>query len=99
MKEENKKYRRLMMLGISLICCVIIDYACLKKIPNFIYNNNYVQDNITDYWKGVISIFVAYMSLVTFWQTVDKYVFEKRSYAEIQRKEAIRRYQDLLKMP
>lgn len=97
MDKEEKKYRSLLIFGLVIILIVIYDYMNGKVIPNIFFLNKFSIDNVEAYWKGVISLFTVYISWITFQQTIEKHFFEKKSYAEMQKKDAVRRYQDLLK--
>lgn len=103
-RSETKRFNgkiisKGIMIGILIIVLgiILVDYSFNKVIPNFIFINEFSKLDANAYWTGGISIFTIMLSIVTIFQTTDKILFEKRFQLEIQKRETIRRYQDLLR--
>ncbi len=100
MKTEKKlsdKYKMIFVSWIIFNVVLLLDYQFCKLVPNFFFLNSFTKDNVEAYWKAIISIGAVVISLLTFFQTSDKFFHEKRIHNENQKKETIRRYQDLVK--
>lgn len=80
-----------------LIILLVLDYQYNKVIPNFFFLGDFTKDNVEAYWKAVISVVATVISLLTLLQTFDKFFLEKQIHNENQKKETIRRYQDLVR--
>lgn len=91
------KYKLFFGGGLIVVVLILLDYQFCKVIPNFFFLDSFTKENVEAYWKAIISIGVAVISLLTFFQTSDKFFHEKRIHNENQKKETIRRYQDLVK--
>lgn len=91
------KYRVVCVVEIIVIVILLLDYKFEKVVPNFFFLGDFTKDNVEAYWKAIISIGTAVFSLLTFFQASDKFCHEKHVHNENQKKETIRRYQDLVK--
>ena len=95
--SRNKKYYIFFLSGFIVIVLLFLDYRFGKVVPNFFFLDSFTKQDVVAYWKGIISVVVAMISLLTFFQTSDKFFHEKRVQNENQKKETIRKYQDLVK--
>lgn len=93
---ENVKYLIIGFLVLGIIV-VLLDYGFERIIPNFFFLDSFSKDDVKDYWKAVINIVVVVISLVTLLQASDKFFLEQHIHNENQRKDTIRRYQDLVR--
>lgn len=93
----DAKYKLFFGGGLIVVVLLLLDYQFCKIVPNFFFLDDFTKDNVEAYWKAIISIGTAVISLLVFFQTSDKFFHEKRVHNENQKKETIRRYQDLVR--
>lgn len=96
-QREQKKFSAILVIITFIILALLVDYGNQKVIPNFFYLNTFTKADAGEYWSAVIKIVVVVVSLLTFWQTSDKFFFEKRMHNDNQRGEVIRKYQELVR--
>ena len=94
---RDAKYKLFFGGGLIVVVLLLLDYQFFKIVPNFFFLDDFTKDNVEAYWKAIISIGTAVISLLVFFQTSDKLFHEKRVHNENQKKETIRRYQDLVR--
>lgn len=94
---RDAKYKLVFLGWFILTVVLLLDYQFCKWVPNFFFLDSFTKDNVEAYWKAIISIGTAVISLLTVFQTSDKFFQEKRIHNENQKKETIRRYQDLVR--
>lgn len=83
---RDAKYKLFFVLGLIVVVVLLLDYQFCKWVPNFFFLDSFTKDNVEAYWKAIISIGTAGISLLTIFQTSDKFFHENVFIMRIRKK-------------